>query len=90
MKSPFRVESVSVLDRNDGSSFTFLVFGHEPSQGGHPCGLSLSQALIGTKTLLAPSLVFGAQPSRWGHPYRVVLRISTHSIGTKASSSTYP
>ena len=32
LRSPFRVESVSVLDRNDGSSYTFLVFGHEPSQ----------------------------------------------------------
>ena len=29
---------------------------------------------------------FGAEPSRWGHPCRVVLRISTHSIGTKACS----
>ena len=28
----------------------------------------------------------GAEPSRWGHPYRVVWRISAHSIGTKASS----
>ena len=46
------------LDRNDGSSFTFLVFGHKPSG--------------------------------WGHPYRVVLRISAHSIGSKASSSTCP
>ena len=27
MRSPFRVESVSVLDRNDGSYYTFLVFG---------------------------------------------------------------
>ena len=27
MGSPFRVESVSVLDRNEGSSSTFLVFG---------------------------------------------------------------
>ena len=27
MRSPFRVESVSVLDRNDNSSSTFLVFG---------------------------------------------------------------
>ena len=25
--SPFRVESVSILDRNEGSSSTFLVFG---------------------------------------------------------------
>ena len=28
----------------------------------------------------------GAVPSRWGHPYRVVWRVSAHSIGTKASS----
>ena len=27
MRTPLRVESVSVLDRNDGSSYTFLVFG---------------------------------------------------------------
>ena len=27
MRSPFRVESVSVLDRNEGSSYSFLVFG---------------------------------------------------------------
>ena len=57
MRSPFRVGSVSVLDRNEGSSYTFLVFGTEPSRRGHPYGLSLSQASIGTKTLLAASLV---------------------------------
>ena len=34
----------------------------------------------------ASSLGFGAKPSRWGHPYRVVLRMSAHSIGTKAYS----
>ena len=28
----------------------------------------------------------GAEPSRWGHPYRVVWRVSAHSIGAKASS----
>ena len=32
MRSPFQVESVSVLDRNEGSSYTFLVFGTEPSR----------------------------------------------------------
>ena len=57
MRSPFLVESVSVLDRNEGSSYTFLVFGTEPSRWGHPYGSSLSQASIGTKILLAPSLV---------------------------------
>ena len=55
MRSPFSVESVSVLDRLEGSYYTFLVF--------------------------------GAKPSRWGHSYRVVLHISAHSIGTKASST---
>ena len=34
----------------------------------------------------ASSLGFGGKPSRWGHPYRVMLRISAHSIGMKASS----
>ena len=34
----------------------------------------------------ASTLGFGAKPSRWGHSSRVVLRISAHSIGTKASS----
>ena len=44
------------------------------------------QSSIGTKTLPASSLGFGAKPSQWGHPSRVMLRISGHSIGTKASS----
>ena len=56
------------------------------SRWGHPVGSSLSQISIGTKTLRAPSLVVGAKPSRWGHPFRVVWRISAHSIRTKASS----
>ena len=46
----------------------------------------MSQISFGMKTLRAPSLVVGAEPSRWGHPYRVVWRVSAHSIGTKASS----
>ena len=58
----------------------------ESSRCGHPDGSSLSQISIGTKTLRAPSLEVGAEPSQWGHPYRVVWRISAHSIGTKASS----
>ena len=52
--SPFRVGSVSVLDRNEVSSSTFLVFGW-----GHPVGSGLSQISIGTKTFCAPSLVVG-------------------------------
>ena len=47
---------------------------------------SLSQISFGTKTLRSPSLGVGAGPSRWGHPYRVVWRISAHSIGMSASS----
>ena len=57
MRSPIWVESVSVLNRNEGSSYTFLVFGTDPSRWGHPYGSSLSQASIGTMTL-TPSLVF--------------------------------
>ena len=41
---------------------------------------------MGTKTLRSPSLVVRAGPSRCGHPYRVVWRVSAHSIGAKASS----
>ena len=85
LRSPFRVESVSVLDRNEDSSSTFLVWGwslrDEVTLSGRVCLIS-----IGTKTLRAPSLVVGAEPSRWDHPYRVVCRVSTHSIGMKAFS----
>ena len=38
------------------------------------------------KTLRASPIGFGPKSSLWGHPYRVVLRISAHSIGSKASS----
>ena len=58
----------------------------ESSRWGHPVGSILSQILIETKTLCAPSLVVGAKPSRWSLPFRVVWRFSAHSIGTKASS----
>ena len=68
MGSPFRVEFVCVLDRNEGSSYTFLVFGPEPSQWGHPYGSSISQASIRMKTLLAPSLVFWCQAFAMGSP----------------------
>ena len=86
MRSPFQVESVSVLDRNEVSSSTFLEFGwslrDEVTLSGRVCLRSRSKQ----KTLRAPSLVVGAEPSRWGHPYRVVCRFSAHSIGTKAAS----
>ena len=67
MRSPFRVESGSVLVRNEGSSYTFLVFSPEPSRWGHPYGSSLSQASIGSKTL-APSLVFWCRAFAMGSP----------------------
>ena len=80
MWSPCRVESVSVLYRNEGSYYTFLVFGRS---------LRDEVTLTGRAFLdldRASSLAFGAKPSRWGHPSRVVLRISAHSVGMKASS----
>ena len=82
---PFRVESVSVLDRDEGSSSTFLVFGwglrDEVTLTGRVCFIS-----IRTTTLPAPSQGVGAEPSHWGHPSRVMWRLSAHSIGMKASS----
>ena len=59
MGSPFRVESVSVLDRNEVSSSTFLVFGSGLRDGATLSGRGLSQISIGTKTFCAPSLVVG-------------------------------
>ena len=86
MGSPFRVESVSIPDRNKDSSSTFLVCGWSLRDGvtlsGRGCPKSrLEQRLFGT-----PSLVVGVLPSRWGHPFRVGWRFSAPSIGTKASS----
>ena len=81
MRSPFRAESVSVLDRNDSSYYIFLVFGRSLRDE----VTLISQISIGSKTLQASSLGFGAKPLRWGHPYRVVLCMCAHSIGTKAS-----
>ena len=82
---PFRVESVSVLDRDEGSSSAFLVFGWSLCVEVALTG-RVSWFSIGTTTLSAPSLGVGAVPSRWGHPYRIVWRLSAHSIGTKAAS----
>ena len=85
MGSPFRVESVSVPDRNEGSSSTFLVYGWSLHDGvtlsGRDCPSSRSERrLFG-----APSLVVGVLPSRWGHPFRVGWLFSAPSIGMKAS-----
>ena len=85
MGSPFRVESVSILDRNEVSSSTFLVFGWGLSDGvtlsGRGCpDLDLNEDSLRTF------------PSGWclafamGHPFRVGWRLFAHSIGTKASS----
>ena len=87
MGSPFRVGSVSVLDRIAGSCSTFLVCALSLRDGVTLSGRGLFQISIVTKTCFgAPSLVVGVWPSRWGHPFWVVWRFSAPSIGTKASS----
>ena len=53
MGSPFRVGSVSVLDRNEGSSSTFLVYGLSLRDGVTLLGRGLSQISIGRKTFFA-------------------------------------
>ena len=53
MGSPFRVGSVSALDRNEGSSSTFLVYGLRLRDGVTLSGRGLSQISIGTKTFFA-------------------------------------
>ena len=51
-----------------------------------PLRVEFFSNLDGNEDSSASSLGFDAKPSRWGHPYRVMLHISAHSIGTKASS----
>ena len=60
MRSPCRVGSVSVLDRNEGSYYTFLVFGRSLRDGVTLLGRVFSQISIGTRTLRASSLRFDA------------------------------
>ena len=60
MRSPFRVGSVSVLDRNEGSYYTFLVWGRNLRNGVTLLGRVFLQISIGTKTLRASSLGFDA------------------------------
>ena len=60
MRSPCWVESVSVLDRNEGSYYTFLVFDKSLRNGVTLLGRVLSQISIGPKTLRASSLGFSA------------------------------
>ena len=86
MRSPCGVGSVSVLDWNEGSSYTLLVFGRSLCDGATLLGQVFSQISIGTKTLSASSLGFDAWPSCGGHPSRVELRVPAHSIRLKASS----
>ena len=62
MRSPFQVESVSVLDRNDSSYYSFLVSGRSLRDEVTLTGRVFPQISIGTKTLrhlpsgLVPSL----------------------------------
>ena len=86
MGSPCRVESVSVLDRNVDSYYTFSVFGRS---------LRDEVTLMGRGFLRSRSdrRLFEHLPYSWvpslrdgGHPYRVVLHFAAHSIGTKTSS----
>ena len=60
MRSTCQVGSVSVLDRNEGSYYTFLVFGRSLRNGVTLLGWVFSQISIGTKTLTASSLGFDA------------------------------
>ena len=86
MGSPFRVESVSVPDRNEGSSYNFLVYGWSLRDGATLSGRGCPRSRSERRLFGAPSLVVGVLPSRWGHPFRVGWRFSAPSIGTKASS----
>ena len=85
MWPPFRVESVSVLDWDEGSSSTFVVFGWSLSDEVTLTGRVCLRSRSGRR-LRAPSLGVGAEPSRWGHPSQIRWRLSAHSIGTMASS----
>ena len=60
MRSPCWVGSVSVLDRNEVSYYTFLVFSRSLRDGVTLLGRVFSQISIGTKTLRASSLGFDA------------------------------
>ena len=59
MGSPFRVESVSVLDRNEVSSSTFLVFGWNLRDGVTLWGRGCPRSRSERRPFCAPSLLVG-------------------------------
>ena len=67
MRSPFRVEFFSDLDRNEDSSASSLGFGAKPLRWGHlhRVVLRMYADSIGTK---ASSFHLSFVVSRWGHP----------------------
>ena len=85
MRSPFRVESVSVLDRNEDSSSTFLVFGwslrDEVTLSGRVCLRSRSEQslfeLLGAFFPAHPRGVFG---SSFGRPVCSEAEWVPHSV----------
>ena len=87
MGSPFRVGSVSVLDRIEGSCSTFLVYASSLRDGVTLSGRGLFQISIETKTCLAHlplGLVSGLRDgvTHFGSEWLFY----APSIGTKASS----
>ena len=85
MGSPFRLESVSVLDRNEGSfppSWCLVrVFAM-----GSPCRVGVVPDLDRNEDFLRTFPGGWCLAFAWGHPFRVGWRFSAPSIGTKASS----
>ena len=67
MRSPFRVESVSVLDRNEGFSYTFLVFGRSLRDEVTLTGRVFLRPRS-ERRLLAPSLRFWCWAFAMGSP----------------------
>ena len=59
MGSPFRVESVSVPDRNEGSSYTFLVYGWSLRDGVTLSGRGCPRSRSERRLFGPPSLVVG-------------------------------
>ena len=86
MGSPFRVGSVSVLDRIEGSCFTFLVYASSLRDGVTLSGRGLFQTSIETKTCLAHLPLWLVSGLRDGVTHLVVWLFFVPSIGTKASS----
>ena len=87
MGSPFRVGSVSVLDRIDGSCSTFLVCASSLRDGVTLSGRGLFQISIETKTCLGHLPLWSVSSLRDGVThFGVEWLFYAPSIGTKASS----